>query len=121
MPWTIQIFSGGGAGLAAGPARREPKIIFATGIVGERRAPVARSDSSTIRDGMLSCFACFSASVASAGKGLDDALGCCITTKLVNNAMKFGYAIVKSIFCFSYLKATTAIPATCHRISNWKY
>ena len=84
IPSTIRICSGGGAGFAAGPAKRDPKMIFPTGRVGDLPAPVVRPDSSSILDAMACCFSCSSsACAADSGNGLDDGFeltGCCIDT-----------------------------------------
>src|SRR5271170_4462702 len=84
IPSTIRILSGGGAGLDAGPARRDPKMMPPAGGVGGLPAPVVRPDSSSIRAAMSCCFWCSSASAARSGNGLEEGLdptGCCIDTK----------------------------------------
>lgn len=87
IPSTVLIFSAGGAGLEAGPASLDPKIIFWIGGVGDFPAPVVRPDSSSMREAICSCFS-FSLAVAFAlsviaGKGLSTGLcatGCCMDT-----------------------------------------
>ena len=85
IPSTIRICSGWGAGLAAGPARRDPKMIFPTGGVGDLPAPVVRADSLSNLDAMTCLFSSSSsACTVDFGNRLDDGLertGCCIDTR----------------------------------------
>ncbi len=61
IPSTTLIFSAGGAGLEAGPASLDPKMIFWIGGVGGLPAPVVRPDSSSIREAIFSCVSLSSA------------------------------------------------------------
>lgn len=79
IPSTSRIFSGGGPGLEAGPARRDPNMMRG---VGGTLAPVVRLASSSMRAASCSCF-CFSSTIV--GNGFDsggDEMGCCIDTRI---------------------------------------